>query len=96
MNIRTNEDLDLRTTGNNKGTYYVFDLSIGRVVTRMRDTWLPMTGNLLHQIQTVSKIQEVETVLVFQDRYGRMTDNGELNKNKNDSNYNPLNSETDK
>jgi hypothetical protein len=55
MSTRTTGALALRPTGNNQGGYYFFSLTTGRVLNRNNWTSIPMPGEVVDRVNTMSR-----------------------------------------
>ena len=90
MMPRTIGALALHPTGNAQGSFHIFSLSMGRVITQNWATPLPMPDDVIDQVHQIAQCQKANAGLIFSNRAQRLSEagnDGEEADSKDDSSY---------
>ena len=91
LNPRTIGALALRPTGNVQGGYFIFSLTTGKVINRMRWTTIPMPKEVIDWVERMARQEHAGTTLLFEDRdHNEILDLDQEDGN-DDSDYEPNN-----
>ena len=99
MEVRADDSIYLRPSGNRQGGFFVFDLSTGRRVHRMHGTPAPMTDSVISRVEEIADAQDAPDGLIFGDSNNNQTMDdfdeaeNEDDDNASDGSYNPADDE---